>query len=161
MRKIIAVLIAAATAAAFSLTLAGSSVHAKDYDGLALTLAKLMLTEESYKQTLEQMGAGIAQSMTAAGGQLPPDFADKIVKVVREAMPRDEMLQFNAQVYGSRFSDTELQQIIDFYKTPTGAKILREMPSITRDVSMKVGQLIPQRLPELMKKHGLLPGKRQ
>jgi hypothetical protein len=32
-----------------------------------------------------------------------------------------------------------------------------EMPSISREVSVKVGQLIPQRLPELMKKHGLLP----
>lgn len=157
MRKIVAALIVAAAAAASSLSVVDRPVHAKDTEGLALTLSKLMLTDENYTQTLEQMSAGISQSMAASGGQLPPDFADKMVKVVREALPRSEMLQFNAQVYGSRFSDPELQQIIEFYKTPTGAKILREMPSITRDVSIKVGQLIPQRLPQLMQKHGLMP----
>jgi uncharacterized protein len=157
MRKIVAALILAASAGALSLSVVETPVHAKSSDGLALTLSKLMLTDETYSQTLQQVSAGIAQSMAAAGGRMPPDFADKIEKVVREALPRNEMLQFNAQVYGSRFSDPELQEIIDFYKTPTGIKILREMPSISREVSVKVGQLIPQRLPELMKKHGLLP----
>lgn len=143
--------------ATLSLAVGNDSAQARSSDELALSLSKLMLTDEMYSQMLDQMSAGIAQSMTVAGGKLPRDFAEKMAKVVREALPRNDMLQFNAQVYGSRFSDAELQQIIDFYKTPTGSKILREMPSVMHEVMLKVGQLMPQRLPALMKKHGLIP----
>ena len=157
MRKAVAILGVVVSCATLSLAVGNDSAQARSSDELALSLSKLMLTDEMYSQMLDQMSAGIAQSMTAAGGKLPRDFAEKMAKVVREALPRSDMLQFNAQVYGSRFSDAELQQIIDFYKTPTGSKILREMPGVMHEVMLKVGQLMPQRLPALMKKHGLLP----
>jgi hypothetical protein len=143
--------------ATLSLVVDNDSAQAKGSEELALSLSKLVLTDEIYSQMLEQMSAGIAQSMTAAGGKLPPDFAEKLAMVVREALPRKDVLEFNAQAYGSRFSDAELQQILDFYKTPTGAKLVRELPSLMREAMVKVGGLLPQRLPALMKKHGLVP----
>ena len=157
MRKAVAVLGLVVSCATLSLAVGNDSAQAKGSEELALRLSKLMLTDEIYSQMLQQMSGGIAQSATAAGGRLPPDFAEKMEKIMREALPRRDLLEFNTQVYGSRFSDAELQQIIDFYQTPTGSKILREMPSVTRDVMLKVGQLMPQRLPALMKKHGLMP----
>lgn len=157
MRKAVAVLGLVVSCATLSLAVGNDAAQAKSSEELALSLSKIMLTDEMYSQMLDQMSAGIAQSMTGAGGKLPPDFTEKMAKVVREALPRNDLLQFNAQVYGKRFSDAELQQIIDFYKTPTGSKILREMPSVMREVMLKVGGLLPQRLPALMKKHGLMP----
>lgn len=157
MRKTLAVLGLVVSCATLSLVLDRDSAQAKSSEALALSLSKIMLTDEMYSQMLEQMGAGIAQSAGSAGGKLPPDFAEKMGRVVREALPRNDLLQFNAEVYARRFSDAELQQIIDFYRTPTGSKILREMPSVMREVMLKVGGLLPQRLPALMKKHGLMP----
>lgn len=157
MRRAVAVLVVVASCATSSLAGESSAQAKGGSEALALSLAKIMLTDDIYSQMLQQMTSGIAQSVAAGGGKAPPDFAEKLEKVVREALPRADMLQFNAQVYGSRFSDPELQQIIDFYQTPTGSKILREMPGVTREVMLKVGQLIPERLPKLMKKHGLLP----
>ncbi len=157
MRRAVAIIGLVISCATLSLAVGNDSAQAKGSEALALSLSKIMLTDEMYSQMLEQMSAGIAQSMTAAGGKLPPNFGEKMSRVVSEALPRNDMLQFNAQVYGSRFSDPELQQIIDFYKTPTGSKILREMPSVMREVMAMVGQLLPQRLPALMKKHGLMP----
>ncbi|HTV24061.1 MAG TPA: DUF2059 domain-containing protein [Polyangiaceae bacterium] len=157
MRRIVAVLVLAASSAALSLAVENGPAQAKGSEDLAMTLSKIVLSDEIYSQTLQQVTAGMAQGMAASMGSLPPDFAEKMEKVMRDALPRKEMLEFNAQVYGSRFSDPELQQIIDFYKTPTGGKILREMPGISRDVMLKIGQIMPQRLPGLMKKHGLIP----
>lgn len=157
MRKTLAVLGLVVSCATLSLVLDRDSAQAKSSEALALSLSKIMLTDEMYSQMLEQMGAGIAQSAGSAGGKLPPDFAEKMGRVVREALPRNDLLQFNAEVYAKRFSDAELQQIIAFYQTPTGSKILREMPSVMREVMLKVGGLLPQRLPALMKKHGLMP----
>lgn len=157
MRKAAAVLGLVVSCATLSLAVGSDSARAKGSESLALSLSKIMLTDDMYSQMLDQMSAGIAQSMASSGGKVPPDFPEKMAKVVREALPRSDLLQFNAEVYGSRFSDAELQQIIDFYKTPTGSKILREMPSVMREVMLKVGGLLPQRLPALMKKHGMLP----
>ena len=157
MRKLLAVLVLVTCGVALAVGPSQGLAQAKGNDDLALTLSKLMLTEDLYKQMLEQMTAGMAQSMAANKANMPPDFAEKMALVVREALPYKDMLRFNAEIYGSRFSDKELQEIIVFYRTPTGAKILREMPGISREVMVKVGELIPQRLPQLMKKHGLMP----
>ena len=40
-----------------------------------------------------------------------------------------------ARIYASRFTMEELQQIVDFYSTETGQKLLSQNPGINRDLS--------------------------
>jgi len=128
--------------------------QAASSESVAMQLSRLVLSKDSYQAMIKQVMA----SMMAASGQ-PTDAKTqaKLEAVMLEALPYDEMLQFNAKVYGSRFKDSELQDIIAFYKTPTGVKLVKELPNISGDVGALVGKLIPQRLPALMKKHGLTP----
>ena len=128
--------------------------QAASSESVAMQLSRLVLSKDSYQSMIKQVMA----SMMAASGQ-PTDAKTqaKLEAVMLEALPYDEMLQFNAKVYGSRFKDSELQDIIAFYKTPTGVKLVKELPNISGDVGALVGKLIPQRLPALMKKHGLTP----
>jgi hypothetical protein len=128
------------------------SAHAASSDSVAMQLSRLVLSKDSYTSMIKQM----MQSMLQAMGQ-PTDAKTqaKFEAVVLEALPYDEMLQFNAKVYSARFKDSELQDVIAFYKTPTGAKLVRELPNISGDVGAMVGKIIPERLPALMKKHGL------
>jgi hypothetical protein len=156
MRKVLTILMLAACGVV-AVGFGGVDVQAKGSDTLAMQLSKLVLSDQLYAQTVTQMTQGILQGAKAGGRQLPPDFAAKMEAVVKQALPHQELLQFNAQVYGNRFNDKELTDIINFYKTPTGAKMVREIPNITQEVAQKVGTLLPQRLPELMKKNGLAP----
>jgi len=128
------------------------SAHAATADSPAMKLSRLTMSKENYTATIRQM----MQGMLSAAGQ-PPDAktAQKFEAVLNEALPYEEMLSFNAKVYSERFKDNEIQDIINFYKTPTGAKLVHELPSISGEVGQMVGKLIPQRLPALMKKHGL------
>jgi hypothetical protein len=137
--------------------LAALDVQAKGSDTLSMQLSRIVLSDELYAQTVAQMTQGMIQSARASGGQLPPDLQTKLQAVVKEALPHQELLQFNAQVYSNHFNDKELNDILAFYKTPTGAKMVRELPGITQEVAQRVGTLLPQRLPELMKKHGIGP----
>jgi hypothetical protein len=155
MRKILAILMLG-VCGVLGVGLAALDVQAKGSDTLAMQLSRLVLSDDLYAQTVKQMTQGMAQGARQSGKPLPPDFEQKIQAVVKEALPHAELLQFNAQVYSSRFNDKELSDIIAFYKTPTGAKMVREIPNITQEVAQKVGQLLPQRMPELMKKHGLM-----
>ncbi len=123
-------------------------------DSVAMQLSRLVLTKSTYESMVKQM----MDSMLAASGQAPDAKTQKeMTAVVMEALPYDEMLKFNAKVYGERFKDSELQEIITFYKTPVGVKLVQQLPSISGEVGALVGKILPERLPALLKKHGLSP----
>ena len=65
--------------------------------------------------------------------KLPPDFEDRMNKLMDDmlkGMPFDEMMQAMMPTYEKHFTKGELQALTQFYSTPTGQKILREMPAI-------------------------------
>ena len=126
-------------------------------ESMAMQLSRVVLSKDGYQDLIKQSTAGIIAGIKSQGQELPKDFAKKMEAVVAEALPYEELLAFNSQVYGSRFSDKELQDLITFYKTPTGSKLVRLLPAISGEVGQKLGNLLPQRLPGLMKKHGIGP----
>ncbi|HWO13307.1 MAG TPA: DUF2059 domain-containing protein [Polyangiaceae bacterium] len=123
----------------------------------ARELTQLMLPKDGYQKMMQQMSEGMVQGMSRGGTQLPKDFPAKMMTVVQEALPYEEQVDFMTKVYASRFTDAELKDMIAFYKTPTGGKLVRELPGIMRESALWASQLLPQRLPELMKKHGIGP----
>jgi uncharacterized protein len=128
------------------------SARAASSDSVALQLSRMVLSKSGYEQMTKQM----VDSILSASGQAADDKTkQKLAAVVLEALPYDEMLQLNAKVYGERFKDGELQDIITFYKTPTGLKLVRELPNISGEVGTTVAKVVQERLPALLKKHGL------
>ncbi len=128
------------------------NAHAASSESVAMQLSRLVMTKETYEAMIKQMMEG----MIKATGQTPSskDFKE-LQAVMLEVLPYDEMLEFNAKVYSKRFKDSELQDIMTFYKTPTGAKLVKVMPDISGDVGALVGKIIPERLPAVLKKHGI------
>lgn len=155
-KQVLALVLSIAGAAGAGATLSCSEVQARDSE-VALRLSRLMMSDETYELTIRQMSEGMVKGTQAAGRPLPADFPKKMTLVMREALPLKELQQFNADVYASHFSDKELEDVIAFYKTPTGSKMVKKMPALMQEVGAKMGELLPRRLPELMKKHGLGP----
>jgi hypothetical protein len=125
---------------------------------LLLDLAKLVLPEENYTAMVGQMETQLVATLQGQGMKMPPDAAEKLKRAVIEVMPYSEMLDWYVEIYSPRFSNEEIQQLIAFYKSPTGKKLARLTPEIGGEVGRKVGSLVPQRLPAALKKHGLTPG---
>lgn len=123
---------------------------------LALELTRLTVPEDNYNAMIDQMMTSMVASMTGASGQtIDAPTLEKLKLVVRECVPYDEMLQWNAEIYGARFTSAELGDLIAFYKTPTGQKAAALMPEISAEVGTKLGPVLMQRMPAAMKKHGL------
>jgi len=64
---------------------------------------------------------------------LPADYESKMTARMDdmfENMPWDEMMQAMAPVYEKHFTKGDIDSLIAFYSSPTGEKMLREMPSI-------------------------------
>lgn len=65
--------------------------------------------------------------------ELPADYEEKMAARMNEMfenMPWDEMVQSVAPVYQKHFTKGDIDNLIAFYSSPTGEKLLREMPAI-------------------------------
>jgi uncharacterized protein len=59
--------------------------------------------------------------------------------------PIDDVLRDMIPIYQSHFSESDLTQIISFYSSPVGQKVLREMPTISAElVRVSDARLQPQ-----------------
>ena len=123
----------------------------------ARELTQLVMPKDGYQKMMQQMSEGMVEGMSRSGAQMPADFPKKMMAVVQEALPYEEQIDFMTKLYASRFTDPELKDMVAFYKTPTGGKLVRELPGIMRESALWASQLLPKRLPELMKKHGIGP----
>ena len=123
----------------------------------ALELVRLVTPPEAYEQMMQQMIGSMLPAMQQQGAQFPPDAAEKMQKALREVLTYDELLNWTADVYATRFSVVEMKQLIVFYKTPVGKKLARLLPELSGEAGKKMGTLLPERLPAALKKYGLAP----
>ena len=68
--------------------------------------------------------------------RLPADFEarmDKMLDDMMKNMPFDEMIQSMVPTYQKHFTKGDMDALITFYSSPTGQKILREMPAVTSE----------------------------
>lgn len=133
-----------------------------------LSPAKKMLIDK----LIEQMG----QSTVDIGKQFSQLFIDSFSNTLKSAKPDIDPRAFDilAQevnkvidevfvdsgvlsemmypIYGQRFSESELKELIAFYGTPLGKKLIRELPAITQE-SMRAGQKLGQSIaPKIQKR---------
>lgn len=68
--------------------------------------------------------------------KLPPDFETRMNKMMDDmlkSMPFDDMLQAAIPAYQKHFTKGDMDALTAFYSTPTGQKIMRELPAVTAE----------------------------
>jgi uncharacterized protein len=68
--------------------------------------------------------------------ELPPDYESKMTAMMNEMlanMPMDEMMQAMIPAYQKHFTKGDIDNPVAFYSTPTGEKLLRDLPGIMAD----------------------------
>ena len=72
--------------------------------------------------------------------------AEEVKQVIDEAISdRGELAEMMYPIYGNRFTENELKELVAFYDTPLGQKLIRVMPTITQE-GMQAGQKLGQSL---------------
>jgi len=77
--------------------------------------------------------------------KLPPDFEDHMNKMMDDMMksfPWDEILDAMVPVYQKHFSKGDVDALLAFYNSPTGQKLVRELPAITAEAMQAMMPLI-------------------
>jgi uncharacterized protein len=81
--------------------------------------------------------------------KLPADFEARMNKVMDDylkSFPWDEILQSMVPVYQKHFTKGDLDHLVAFYSTPTGQKLIREMPAITAEAMQVVLPIMSQKM---------------
>jgi hypothetical protein len=90
---------------------------------------------------MKKMAASMSQSMRQLlheqylkdKDNLPADYESKMTARMNDLfdnMPWDDMLQAMAPVYQKHLTKGDIDNLVAFYSSPTGEKLLREMPAI-------------------------------
>lgn len=108
----------------------------------AYELLESMNMEDTYQKTMDRM-------ISAQGAMFPPELREKkeIMQKLNKIMTDfiNKYLGWNniredmAKIYTKHYTASELQEIQNFYMTPTGQKSIKLMPEIAAE-SMKVTQ---------------------
>lgn len=125
---------------------------------VANRLARTLNAEDSYRDRLRTMYASMTPMFAQAGqqGALPPDFGERMTKVMDEVMPYDTFIRIFADEYAQRFSVEELTDILRFYTSPTGAKMLSVSTDIGVEFMRRVSTDIMPKMQDAMRRQGLI-----
>ena len=106
-------------------------------------IQKLFEVMQIHRQMRQVMDAMMKQQTAMIDETLkkryPQTSADKIARANRmivetvKDMPMDAMLDDMIPIYQRHFSKTDIDVMSTFYASPTGQKMMREMPSLTSE----------------------------
>jgi hypothetical protein len=103
------------------------------------------------KQTHQMVHEQIAKN----GANLPPDFESRMNKMTDEELknfPIEEMLQAMLPVYQKHWTKGDVDAMTAFYSTPTGQKVLRELPATMAEAMQAMQPIMQKRMNGMMER---------
>ena len=131
-------------AALLSVALA-STLHAQSQDAPAsradieryLQIMKSHdMMNRTMKAMIQPMHDMIHQQFEKNQDKLPPDFESRMDNMMDQMLlefPYDKMMDAMIPVYQKHFTKGDVDSLVAFYSTPTGQKLVRELPEITAE----------------------------
>src|SRR5208283_4322297 len=87
--------------------------------------------------------------------KLPADFEERMTKQMDDLiknMPMDEMVQSMIPAYQKHFTKGDINALLAFYSSPTGQKMLRDMPAITAESMSAMMPVMNRYMEDVQKK---------
>jgi hypothetical protein len=117
----------------------------------------VMHAREMMAQTVEAMSKPMHQMIhdqyMKDKDRLPADFESRMNKFMDDTMkgfPWDEMLQAMVPVYQKHFTKGDIDAVVAFYSSPTGQKLLREMPAMMAESMQTMMPLLRKHMDAMM-----------
>jgi hypothetical protein len=126
---------AALAAMLFACNLLVAPVQAQPASAAALAAAKELVELKGAAQMFDPVVTGVVEQTKGAllqtNPQLAKDLTDVGNQLRNEFGPRRaELTDAAAKAYASRFSEQELKDVVTFYKTAAGKKMLQQEPLV-------------------------------
>ncbi len=130
--------------------------------GSALLVSPIAFSQDASEASVKElisktggaaMGNMMIDQMTAQFKQM--GLPEDVIKSIKDEIKVDELITELVPVYQKNFNEAEIKEIITFYDSPAGKKLVEKMPQIMQDTQpvaqkwgMKVGQKIQAKMQE-------------
>ncbi len=112
--------------------------------GFAQTPASSPAKRQDIMHLLQMIGAAKAATqgfdfMLPSLKEAMPQVPEDVWRDLRGEIRDDDMLELTAKIWDKHFTHEEIRDLTRFYMSPTGQKVVKELPAI-QDESMAAGQ---------------------
>ena len=131
-------------AVAVALVAFGPAAHSQQPSAAALSTAKEIVTVTGATTLFNPLIAGVVEQAKLLFLQQNPglskDLNEIAIKIRNDLAPRfDELVNDVARNYAIHFTEQELKDLLAFYKSPAGKKLISEQSKVV-EASMKFAQ---------------------
>lgn len=139
---VVTLLLAAAAPAA-----AQQFMPANSHERAAMEMIEITKGKEGNAAAIDM----IAETMM---GQNPmaAEFQDIFIDFYKEYMKWENLLPEYVRIYCETFSEAELRELITFYKTPIGQKLVERSPRLMQETAAVSQTLMQKHMPELQRR---------
>jgi hypothetical protein len=107
-------------------------------------------SEASIKELMALTGAGnigiqVMQTMLPTLKQLVPQAPDSFWTEFMSGVHPEDLEKLVVPIYQKHFTEQEIRETIEFYNSPTGRKVVQQLPMVMQE-SMAVGRVYGQQL---------------
>src|ERR1700693_2854876 len=127
-----------------ALVASGPAAHSQQPSAAAMATAKEMVTVTGATTLFNPLIAGVVEQAKLLFLQQNPGLSKELnevaTKIRNDLAPRfDELVNDVARNYATYFTEQELKDVLAFYKSPAGKKLISEQPKVV-EASMKFAQ---------------------
>jgi hypothetical protein len=105
--------------------------------------------------TTKQTHQMVHNQISKDAANLPPDFEARMNKMMEDELkdfPVEEMMQAMIPVYQKHWTKGDVDAIVTFYSTPTGQKVLRELPATMAEGLQAITPIMQKRMNGMMER---------
>lgn len=112
------------------------------------------LTDQTRKQIIAQAKSGMVQKMLGVNlatnqQQKLDDFTDKLSVVVSSALGWDKLEPEFAKLYADAYTEQQIDDLITFYKSPTGQVMVEKTPILMQQANAITQQHMAAAIPQI------------
>ncbi len=105
-------------------------------------------------QLMKSMEAMMSRQFEAAAADLPPEGREALEAVRKDSMKWlfdnlswDQMRDMYIDIYSQVFTEDEINELVQFYESPLGRKMLKKMPELMRLTLEKSQAIVQKKMP--------------
>jgi hypothetical protein len=127
-------------------------------DAHSVELARKLFGEMHMDQLMGNMIHQMAPAMIEQSRKRNPNLSATDAQVISDAMAGSmddlmkKMTERSIPLYASTFSEKELQDLVNFYDSPTGQAVLAKMPVLMSKMAPMVTELAPEMLADMTRR---------
>ena len=104
--------------------------------------------QSTMRDSMQQAGAG--QHLNAKQQRLIDDFQTKVVDMVKGELNWADLEPGILEVYRQSFSQSEVDGMLKFYRTPVGQSVIQKMPLVTQQTMTSVAGRVKTITPKVV-----------